>query len=164
MLLATPTTRAAQALQWKEYRSAEGRFTVLLPGQPALDVKSTETDLGPIKMHTFMCTTDNLYCGVVYYDVPTGVHKSTDQLLEDTCNGFIQGANLTEKAERRSVDIDGHPGREVIGESPDGSFLLMARYYVVDTRVYLVMVGAAIGDASSPEIGRYLDSFRLLRA
>jgi len=159
-----PASGAAQARQWKEYRSAEGGFTVLLPGQPALDTKSTNTDLGPIVMHTFMCSTDNLYCSVVYYDVPPGVHKSSDQLLEDTCNGFVQGAKLTEKAERRAIDIDGYPGRELIGESPDGTFLLMARYYHVKNRIYLVMVGSAIAEASSPEVGRFLDSFRLLAA
>jgi hypothetical protein len=158
------STFAAQARQWKEYRSAEGGFVVLLPGQPALDTKSTTTDAGPIQMHTFMCTTENLYCSVVYYDVPAGVRKSTDQLLDDTCNGFIQGAKLTEKAERRTIDLNGHPGRELIGESPDGSFLLMARYYLVKDRIYLVMVGSAISEASSPEIGRFLDSFRLLAA
>jgi len=158
-----PVTGSAQA-QWKEFRSAEGHFAVLLPGQPAVDAKQTDTEAGPIQMHTFMCTTNDLYCSVVYYDVPAGVRKTTDQLLEDTCNGFIQGAKLTEKAERRAIDLNGNPGRELIGESPDGSFLLMARYYLVKDRIYLVMVGSAISEASSPEIGRFLDSFHLTAA
>jgi hypothetical protein len=157
-----PASGAAQARQWKEFRSVEGHFAVLLPGEPSLNTKSTDTDIGPIEMHMFSCTTDDLYCSVTYYDVPAGVHKSADQLLEDTCNGFMQGAKLTEKAERRQIDIDGHPGREIIGESADGTFLLMARYYLVHNRVYLVMVGSAIANASSPEVGRYLDSFHLL--
>lgn len=156
-----PTAGAAQGTQWKEFRSAEGGFVVLMPTQPAIDTKSTSTDAGPIQMHTFMCTTQNRYFSVVYYDVPAGVQKTTDQLLDDTCNGFISGAKLTEKAERRAIDLNGHPGRELIGEAPDGSFLLMARYYLVRDRIYLVMVGSAISDASSPEIGRFLDSFRL---
>jgi hypothetical protein len=121
-----------------------------------------DTKVGPIQMHLFSCTTQSLFCSVAYYDVVSGERKPDDQLLDDTCDAFVQGAKLNEKAERRQIAIDGHPGRELIGELPDGSSVLMARYYLVNGRIYLVMVGVALADASSPEVGRYLDSFRLL--
>jgi hypothetical protein len=156
------TGAAAQALPWKEFRSAEGGFAILLPGQPSVETKNTTTDLGPIAMRMFTCTTDSLYCSVAFYDVPEGVRKSPDVMLEDMCNGFVQGAKLAEKAERRKISLGAHPGREIIGESADASFLLLARYYLVKNRVYLVMVGTAVDGASSPEVGRYLDSFRLV--
>ena len=164
VILAFAAAAPARAAQWKEFRSAEGGFTVLLPGDPSVDKKQMPTDFGPIEMHMYTVTADNIYCSVAYYDVPQGLNKPTDQLLEDTCSGFIKGANLQEKAERRAITLGAYPGRELIGESPDGSFLLMARYYLVNKRIYLVMVGTAIADASSPDIGRYLDSFKLTRA
>ena len=154
---------AARPAPWKEFRSAQGGFVVLLPGEPSFDRKAMATDFGSIDMHMYTVTTDSMYCSVAYYDVPTGVNKSADVLLDDTCSGFLKGASLTEKAERRAIALGAHPGRELIGESADGSFLLMARYYLVGKRIYLVMVGTAIADASKPEIGQYLDSFRLVR-
>jgi hypothetical protein len=160
---AVPAAGAAPAAQWKEFRSPEGGFVVLLPGEPTLDRKATPTDFGQIDMHMYTVTTANMYCSVAFYDVPAGLNKPVDTLLDDTCNGFVKGANLTEKAERRAIALGSHPGREIIGESPDGAFLLMARYYLVGKRIYLVMVGTAIAEASSPEVGRYLDSFRLVR-
>jgi hypothetical protein len=160
---AVPAAGASPAAQWKEFRSPEGGFVVLLPGEPSLNRKAMPTDFGEIDMHMYTVTTDNMYCSVAFYDVPQGLNKPSDTLLDDTCNGFVKGANLNEKAERRAISLGSYPGREIIGESPDGSFLLMARYYLVGKRIYLVMVGTAIAEASSPEIGRYLDSFRLVR-
>ena len=160
---AVPAAAAPPAAQWKEFRSPDGGFVVLLPGEPSLDRKSMQTDFGAIDMHMYTVASDNMYCSVAFYDVPTGIGKTNDVLLEDTCNGFVKGANLTEKAERRAISLGAHPGREIIGESPDGAFLLMARYYLVGKRIYLVMVGTAIAEASSPDVGRYLDSFRLVR-
>ena len=164
LVAAVPATATARPAQWKEFRSAEGGFTILLPGDPSFDKKAMTTDFGSIDMHMYTVTTDNMYCSVAFYDVPAGVKKPVDQLLDDTCTGFVKGANLSEKAERRAIMLGAHHGRELIGESPDGAFLLMARYYLVDKRIYLVMVGTAIAEASSPEVGRYLDSFKLLRA
>ena len=163
-ILSIAAAAPVRAAQWKEFRSAEGGFVVLLPGDPSVDKKQMPTDFGPIEMNMYTVTGENIYCSVAFYDVPAGLNKPSDQLLEDTCNGFIKGANLSEKAERRVITLGAYPGRELIGESPDGSFLLMARYYLVNKRIYLVMVGTAIADASSPEVGRYLDSFKLLRA
>jgi hypothetical protein len=162
-IVAAVPAAAAPPAPWKEFRSPDGGFVVLMPGEPTLDRKAMPTDFGPIDMHMYTVTTENLYCSVAFYDVPKGLNKPVDALLEDTCNGFVKGANLSEKAERRAITLGAYPGREIIGESPDGSFLLMARYYLVDKRIYLVMVGTAIAEASSPEIGQYLDSFKLVR-
>jgi hypothetical protein len=149
---------------WSEFRSDEGRFVVAMPGAPTTETKATDTEVGPIQMHSFSVDAPNIYCSVAYYDVPTDVplEQSADKFLDSTCDGFLQGGKLTEKVDRRTVTIDGHPGRELVGETQDGGFVLLARYYVVGKRVYLVLTGVPVADAASPLVSRFVGSFRLL--
>jgi hypothetical protein len=155
---------AAAAPAWSEFRSAEGRFVVTMPATPTPDVKTTDTAVGKIQMHSFSIETPAIYCSVAYYDVPTELplEQSADKFLDSTCDGFVQGGKLSEKVGRRAITLDGHPGRELMGETPDGGFVLLARYYVVGKRVYLVMTGVPVGDGASPQVSKFLGSFRLL--
>jgi hypothetical protein len=152
----------AGAAGWKEYRSEDGRFSVLLPADPAVESATTDTDLGPVELHTVKCVTDRFLCVVTYYDVRLKTGQSAEAFLEANCDDFTRGANLLQKGDRRAVKVGEHAGREVTGETADGRAQLTARYYLVGTRVYVVMVGTSVDDAELPEVARYLDSFRLL--
>lgn len=160
--IACTAAAATPGTVWKEYSSADGGFAVLLPGEPEIGTETTTTDLGPVEIHSVKCVTDSLFCVVKYYDAPAITDASREKFLDDNCAGFVRGANLLQKGERKALALGGHPGREVVGESQDGRAQLTARYYAVGTRVYLVMVGSSVDDAESAEIAGYLASFRLL--
>lgn len=162
LTIAAPYSPASGAVQgWSTYKSVEGRFSVLMPGTPTLDTKSTPTEVGPITMHLASCVASNRFASVIYYDVPATMSKSAAEFLSDTASGFISGGGFVEKASRQQIEIDGHPGIEIIGESADGQTVMQARYYLVRTRVYLVMVGSAAADVAAPDIGNYFSSFQL---
>ncbi len=146
---------------WQTYRSAPGRFSVLMPCSPTTETKSTETDLGPIAMQMASCVTSNRFTSVIYYDVPSTVTKTAESLLTDTADAFMKGGGFVEKAGRQQIAIDGYPGIEIIGESADGQSVVQARYYLVRSRVYLVMVGTAASDVAAPDIGSYFGSFKV---
>lgn len=153
---------AAPGAGWKEYSSAEGGFAVLMPGEPELENATTKTDLGDVAIHTVKCVAGDVLCVVKYYDAPAVTDATREKFLDDNCDGFVRGANLLRKGDARRVALGENPGREVVGETQDGGAQLTARYYVVGKRVYLVMVGSSVDDAASPEVARYLASFRLL--
>lgn len=146
---------------WQTYRSTPGRYSVLMPCSPTTETKTTETDLGPIDMQMASCVTSNRFASVIYYDVPSTVTKTAQQLLADTADAFMKGGGFIEKASRQQIAIDGHPGLEIIGESQDGQSVVQARYYLVRSRVYLVMVGTAVADVAAPDIGNYFGSFKV---
>lgn len=161
-LVLVAVAAAAPRLAWKEYTSADGGFAVLMPADPEIEVETTKTDLGPVEIHSAKCVTESMLCVVKYYDAPSVTDATRDKFLDDNCDGFVRGTNLLQKGERKRLVLGPHPGREVVGETQDGRAQLTARYYVVGKRVYLVMVGSSVDDASSPEVIRYLTSFRLL--
>lgn len=146
---------------WQTYRSTPGRFSVLMPCSPTTETKSTDTDLGPISMQMASCVTSNRFTSVIYYDVPSTVTKTAESLLADTADAFMKGGGFVEKAGRQQITIDGHPGIEIIGESADGQSIVQARYYLVRSRVYLVMVGTAASEVAAPDIGNYFGSFKV---
>jgi hypothetical protein len=147
---------------WKEFHSADGGFAVLMPGEPEFESATTPTDLGPVEIHTVKCVADEYLCVVNYYDTSSVTDATRDKFLDDNCTGFVQGAGLLQKGDRRAVALGTNPGREVVAETQDGRAQLTARYYIVGKRVYLVMIGTSVDQASSPEVGRYFDSFHLL--
>lgn len=152
-------TGSTTAQGWQSYKSAAGRFSVLMPCAPTTETKATETDLGPINMQMASCVTSNRFTSVIYYDVPATVSKSSDKLLTDTADAFMKGGGFVEKASRQQISINGHPGIEIIGESGDGQSVVQARYYLVRSRVYLVMIGTAAADVAAADIGEYFGSF-----
>lgn len=161
LLCATaPVADAAQPTEWKEFQSKEGRFAILMPGSPSLEKQMISSDVGPLDMYSYTVKADDMLCRVIYYDVPPARGEANEALLDETCNEFVKGANLQEKIGRRALALGGNPGREIVGKTPDDAFVLVVRYYLVHRRIYMVTL---IAEASSPDVGRYLDSFRLVR-
>ena len=57
---------------WKEFNSAEGQFTVFLPGTPKADIATVGTPAGPLKSHFFVLETDKFLYYISYVDLPAG--------------------------------------------------------------------------------------------
>jgi len=49
------------ASDWKEFSSAEGQFTVSLPGPPKVDIATVGTPVGPLKSHFFVVETEKFF-------------------------------------------------------------------------------------------------------
>ena len=59
------------------------------------------------------------------------------------------------------VSLNGHPGREFL-VSRDGRLTLRSRVFLVDRRLYQV-IAATRTSTPTPEVTRFLGSFRLLK-
>ncbi len=157
----TSLLHGADAPAFKEYSSKEGKFKALLPGTP----KEQTVDAGPVKMH--MAIVDlgkDVSYTVIYSDLPGDAKtlakpEVAEKVLDGATKGALdntKGKNLTEK----KIKIGTYPGREIQFEIPDKGFV-RSRIYLVDARLYQVMVTGPKATITSKDADKFLGSFKL---
>jgi hypothetical protein len=153
----------AQEPTWKEFRSNEGGFSVLMPGTPTPNKVSVNTASGVKEAYTFTLNEGELNEYIIAYSkyAETDSKKvSTDVLFDDIRNGIllVQQGKLRSEA---AITLDGYSGKEIAVERPDG-VITTARFYVVDDRFYQLSMKAKTNERESESPKRFLDSFKLL--
>jgi hypothetical protein len=123
--------------EWKDFSSAEGQFTVSIPGTPTADVATVGTIYGPLKTHFFVVKTDEFLYYISYADLsvppktPAEIKMALDQTSDRTA---AKGSMLSEN----SVTFDGIVGREVLIERND--VIQKGRFFYAKGRFYLVIL------------------------
>lgn len=153
---------------WKEYSSAEGRFSILFPGTPKEEIQSIDVQGGQFKIHVHNLKAFAEY-GVIYadYSIPVGDPNVANQVLDNGARGAAAEVNA-ELLSVSAISIDGHPGRLLRERLPNGN-LLQAKMYLVGQRLYQIAVTMPKAEASS-DMGKaferfadkFLDSFKLI--
>ena len=164
LLLSACSFLAAQQPVWKELKSTEGGFSVLMPETPAPNKVTVETASG-VK-EAYMFTARDLFmreymAAYSKYPGPNLKKISTVKLFDEVRDGILlaqRGKLLRETA----VTLGGYSGREIAVERPDG-VVMTARFYLVDDRFYQLSVEAKAEKRESEAIRQFLDSFELLR-
>jgi len=107
--------KEGNASEWKDFSSAEGQFTVCVPGTPTADVATVGTIAGPLKTHFVVVKTDNFQYYISYAGLsespqtPAEIKMALDQTRDRTA---AKGHMLSEN----SITFDGIVGREVLLE------------------------------------------------
>src|SRR5687768_18148240 len=134
-----------------------------MPGAPTPNKVTVNTTSGVKEADTFTLNEGELNEYMIAYSkYPKTDSKkvSTDKLFDDIRNGILlaqQGRLRSEAA----ITLEGHRGREIAIETPDG-VITTARFYVVDDRFYQLSVQAKTNERESEAPKRFLDSFKLL--
>ena len=78
-------TAAGQNSGWREFRSDEGRFSVLMPGEPTASVVTVNVGGGDRHSNTVTYSDNDLNEYMVAYSARTGreTHKTSDEQLFD---------------------------------------------------------------------------------
>ena len=153
----------AQQSTWKELRSTEGGFSVLMPGTPIPNKVTVNTTSGVEEANMFSLSDESLNEYIVAYSKYPKTNRtevSTGKLFDKVRDGILlvqQGKLLNEAA----ITLDGYSGRSIAVERPDGG-ITTARFYVVDDRFYQLSMNAKTNERESEATNRFLDSFRLL--
>jgi hypothetical protein len=155
---------------WREVKNEHGLFRVLLPGTPQIQQAAPGFTMTGVEM-------DNNHHGffIGYGDIPDAeMHRIPLEQRFDTSRDRLA---LRQKGGRvlseRKITLDGHAGREVECEVPEGVVggqpqmsNLVARFVGArlkgKVRFYVVLAAGAGYRADGPEIRKFLDSFRPL--
>jgi hypothetical protein len=160
--LAPPATGTPPG--WQLFSPPGGRCTVLLPGEPKETKTVSQTERGPIETHTFALEAGANTFGVSWFDFP-GVIPQGPQIkgaLEGGKKGLLENLGSIKVLKDEEITFDGFPGKQVIVENRDKKYTLTVRLYLIGQRTYTLMASAPLGQSDTPEVRRFLASFRLI--
>jgi hypothetical protein len=149
---------------WIKYSSLEGHYSVMLPSQPELGTQESATANG-VKFTQYKATVEaggTVYL-VGYFDHLPG----TDFSFERARAGMLEAMNGTVVSESK-LTLAANPGLELklaIKDDQGNEYLVQARFYDVDKRVYMLQF--IYPKTNSPAdmnaaAAKYFDSFQLL--
>jgi hypothetical protein len=153
-----------QPSDWVSFSSPEGRFSIGAPTKPQENVKDIDSAVGKLQLHSFPSSSAIAYFMVSYGDYPNEPAADRRELvLDGVRDGVIKGLE-GELISETKISIDGYPGRELLAKkSIEGSETTFNwRLYLVGRRVYQVAVATKKADSTTPEITKFLNSFRLI--
>jgi hypothetical protein len=149
---------------WEAFVSKDGRFTVKLPKGHTEIRKKIPTATGQLETTIVVAEGRGDSSFVVSYcDFPEKELKadSVEKRLDQACKGAVESSRGKLRSEA-AKKLDVHPGREIVIEK-DGAVIAKMRIYLVDRRLYQVMVlgNSATFAPKEKDVGIFLDSFRL---
>lgn len=143
----TPVPTATAPAEWSEFASDEGKFKVLSPG--ALTRKKRAKDV------SYELDTGDLVLGVIYADVGS---QAADKAMSDARDALVkQGGKLVRET---PVTLGIHKGREFIVDLP-GRGNVHQRYFVVNKRLYSLIVLGKSAPPSDRDVARFFESFQV---
>jgi hypothetical protein len=148
---------------WVSFNSPEGRFSIGAPTKPQENVKDIDSDVGKLQLHSFASSSAIAYFMVSYGDYPNEPAADRRELvLDGVRDGVIKGLE-GELISETKISINGYPGRQLLARKTiEGSETTFNwRIYLVGPRVYQVAVATKKSDSATPEITKFLNSFRL---
>jgi hypothetical protein len=142
---------------------------MLFPAQPFEQQYSMDSPAGPLKVHSYKFVGLSSYF-VSYTDYPSAIDGPTDvnATLDRTREGGLRAVN-GHLVRQSDVSLQGHPGRVIVVDSPNGGpqgSVITNKVYLVGRRLYSMQV-AIPKDRHEPleeAAQKFLDSFKLVNA
>lgn len=146
-------------LDWREFTSPEGAFTVLLPSKPARASRELALGGATTTMHMVSAHAPEMAFGVGYADLPPGTDPA--RVLVEGRAALVKNIGGRVTAERA---LDGVTGVEfeAEGAAEGNPMRLTGRVLVAGNRYYQVVVVARAARAGEVDRTIFPGSFRLL--
>ena len=155
---------AARAGEWATFAPRDGRFSVEMPGAPAVERDSHWTPVGSVTMTKYWRRVGDALLAVELHDLPpvAAALVSDDRVLDQAREGVIRDTGGT-LLEGRALEVQGSPARDFTYQLPGSARLSEhALAVLVDGRLY-ILTGLARAPASDPAVARFFGSFRCWR-
>ncbi len=149
------------AEEWVEWQSPDGLYTASFPVRPDSQRATRELPEVDVTLEFHLDVTDlpsRAYAvGWTDYPIDFVSRSRPEEILDDAME---RGARDIEGklTDRRDIELDGHPGREFVIESPTGGRGHF-RIILVGPRLYQLAV--MYDEAFEPRTDFFFDSFRL---
>jgi TonB family protein len=160
---------------WKEFKSPEGRFSILLPETPLKNDDPIETRVGNVPTHTYFVFEDTSVYIILYADMPAGRPDpgQTKPMLDAGRDRMLSQDPKMKLVSEKDISLGAHAGRELIAHDDDT--VTRARVYIVNERLYQILFSMRTEVALKPggnfetrtelfeaNSSRFLDSFKLI--
>lgn len=157
LLALLAATSAAQT--WTEFRSADGKFSVSMPGKPTESVITVSLGTGDRTANTFSYHDEDLNEFLVAYSERSTPRKSTDEQIFDKARKGLLIATDGKLLRENSVTLAGYTGREIVFERPNGD-VQTERFFFVGDRFYQISVEVKKSSTRPVDVERFLSSLR----
>jgi hypothetical protein len=150
---------------WKDFSPKGGGFRVTMPGRPEEKTRTVETPKGMVKITYYGIERDGLAFLVMRSDLPPdAIAGGARKTLDEARDAGVQKSGGTLRQERE-IELDGHPGREMVLDLPDsrvrGGGIYRTRIYLVGRTHYQAITLSSKARERPEEMKAFLDSFRL---
>lgn len=153
---------------WKAYKSVEGKFQVLTPGDFDKAVDTVRTDLGKLAYHILVYNNtqknaENLFYMITFCDYPPGtIHSDSTALLKDFFDASIDQAASSVKGEvmyQSDVSLQGYPGKVWRINYLRDQAVIKTKAFMVGHRFYTIQTVTLKDMAMNAASERFFDSF-----
>jgi hypothetical protein len=155
-------TPQPQKQTWTTYTSAKAKFSVLTPCEFVVTSESMKLSAGDLEQIFHGCRGIAGYYTVAFSEFPTmPPANGSKAMLDNFRNGIVEGTKSKLLSEKQ-ITLGTNPGREftVVQGSGAQELLFKWRAYLVGKRVYGLGVGSSRSNAASPDVDKFLTSFK----
>lgn len=159
LLLFLPTYQVVTQ-QWKEYASREGKFTILLPGEPTTGYRPINTDSPSSITYVINLQTPTTAYIIAYFDIPDPLTDSgkIKKLIDETRDRIIKLYSLKLQSESDLSQLN-YSGRMLRMRTQDGKTFL-TRILLVKQRIYHLSIVLLANQKESGDAEKYFESFK----
>jgi hypothetical protein len=143
-------------VDWQEYNSTEGRFTIAVPGKPEPKSATIETPIGPLTFTGVGVASGGAEYLAEWADMPADTEPSLKGQVE-----AVARADKSKVVSESDVEVTGQKGKSFELEANDGKAHAVGRIILYKNRLYRLQVSGAKVNGSSAEAKKFLDSFKL---
>jgi len=159
-LLALVLSACDPHYNWRDYRSKDAPYSVLLPGKPATHARDVRLGELPVRMTMTAAEVDDVVFAVGSAELTDAAQVPAALLAMQTALARNIGATITSQATvadgaQTTVSIEAKGMRN--GEPA----LLIGRFIARERRVYQVVVMGAERPIAREQVATFLDSFKL---
>ena len=156
-------------VDWKKFTPKGQPFEVFAPGEMKYGEKNLLTDVGEVKVVTYMHQGDNndpnfIYL-INYVDYPDGTfHPDSTELIDDLFKISIK-TNLNDlKGEliyNTKINYRLYSGMLYRATYNSGKAVIKSKMYLIGDRFYALQVYTLSEKSLNPEMDKFLDSFKI---
>jgi hypothetical protein len=144
-----------------KYTSKEGKFKIQFPEGAKVEKETKKA--GNVDMYLTMVKDGDKAYITIYMDLPAAAKDVAAKMILDSAEkGSVQqSGGKVESSKDIEFGKEKYPGREFVVDK-DG-VKVRNRAILVETRLYLVLVGGPKDFATTKDAGKFLDSFELTK-
>lgn len=153
-------------LQWEQFSSREGGFSVLMPVKPTQKKQATNSGSLPLEANQFTASLEEgkITYSVSYTNFPNEFAQLPPNVLLDSLSSRFTSDSRLKVLSQQDIRLGRYSGKEFKLETP-GATIVKYRVYLVEQRLYQLIAEVPKDREStlSSDTERFMSSFQLLQ-